>query len=316
MTPPSVTNFWQELKVLAVLALFLLGLELFARTISPHLDRDRNHIKQFDNILASLPEKESGTILGNSLLMDGLDLDLLQSKSLLPLIRITPVSTAILDWEHLYERYFHPAQKKPDHLFLGFVAHHVNDSEPVKLRRLARHFATLESLPTLWKNEDLNFHQRTQSILAHSTALIGDQPAHRERILDYFIDWYRLGLRTNKDFVTLEPSPPSAQSFLRFSRFIEDCQRDGIQVWLMPMPQPEMWELDPKFIKLIDRENLILLDARNIAGITPADFSDGYHLGETGAEKFTLWLASKINQKLLEKNESHQAPSHPTLPSR
>jgi hypothetical protein len=248
--------------------------------------------------------------------MDGLDLELLQSKSLLPLIRITPVSTAILDWEHLYERYFHPAQKKPDHLFLGFVAHHVNDSEPVKLRRLARHFATLESLPTLWKNEDLNFHQRTQSILAHSTALIGDQPAHRERILDYFIDWYRLGLRTNKDFVTLEPSPPSAQSFLRFSRFIEDCQRDGIQVWLMPMPQPEMWELDPKFIKLIDRENLILLDARNIAGITPADFSDGYHLGETGAEKFTLWLASKINQKLLEKNESHQAPSHPTLPSR
>ena len=80
--------------------------------------------------------------------------------------------------------------------------------------------------------------------------------------------------------------------------------------------QPDTWELHTIPTNPTDRENLILLDARNIAGITPADFSDGYHLGETGAEKFTLWLASKINQKLLEKNESHQAPSHPTLPSR
>jgi hypothetical protein len=314
MTPPPVTNFRQELKVLAILALFLLGLEIFASRIAPHLDRDRNHINQFDNILASLPENESGAILGNSLLMHGLDEDLLESQCELPLIHITPVNTNVLDWEHLYQRYFHPAKKKPDHLFLGFVAHHVNDSEPIKLRRLTRHFATRESLPSLWQNEDFNFHQRTQSILAHFIALIGDQPAHRERILDYFIDWYRLGLRTNQDFVSREPPPPATHSFQRFSRFIDHCQRDGIQVWLIPMPQPEFWEMDPDFIKLIEIEKLKLIDARNIPEMTPDDFSDGYHLGETGAEKFTLWLSQQINQALLPKNESRQGQSQLILP--
>ena len=295
MTSSTVTTFRQELKVLACLALFLLGLELYARHLAPTLDRDRAHIHQFPELIASLPEKNGALFLGNSLILHGLDESLLHQEAPdLAFIKLSPVSTAALDWEHLYQRYLATAGHKPDRLFLGFVAHHLNDSEPPKLRRLSRHFASVDTLPGLWKNEHLDIHERTQSALAHSFALIGDQPAHRERILDAFIDWYRLGLRTNQEWVTQKTSsPPPKATFHRIERFLAHCRADGIQVFLIPMPQPEPWDLDPQTDRLVNDYNLKILDARSLPGMTPDDFSDGYHLGESGAQKFTHWLAQQ-----------------------
>ncbi|MGJ8696390.1 MAG: hypothetical protein ACSHYF_08725 [Verrucomicrobiaceae bacterium] len=290
----NVTTFRQELKVLAVLAFFLVGLELYSIKIAPTLDTDRAHIHDIPTLTASLPPENGTLFLGNSLMKHGLDPDLLAAQRPdLPFIKISPVATAALDWEHLHQRYLQ--SNPPDRLVLGFVAHHLNDSEPVKLRRLARHFATANSLPSLWQNENLNFHQRTQSLLAHTTALIGDQPAHRERILDYFIDWYRLGLRTNQDWVTPKITTSSrSATFQRITRFLDACQANGTQVILVPMPQPEPWPLDPQIPQLIKKYKLTLLDARSLPTITPDDFSDGYHLGESGSKKFTHWLAQTL----------------------
>ena len=300
MSEFRVTNFRQELKVLAVLVCFLAGLELIARMISESLDDDRAHIAQFDELVGELGEKK-GAVLGNSLLLHGLNLEQFAQESPdFSTIRVTPVSSAVLDWGHLYERYFLKGEELPEHLFVGFVAHHVDDSEPAKLRRLSRHFVSTGSLSQLWERERFDPHQRVQSGLSHVSALIGDQPAHRERVLDYFIDWYRLGLRTNQDWVTgeVESSIERQSSFERMTRFIDMVQAGGTRLWIIPLSQPEYWELNSGLLELLEKKGVGLMDARFIPGMTADDFSDGYHLGESGAEKFTKWFAKEISEKI------------------
>ncbi|MDG2324521.1 MAG: hypothetical protein P8M08_13470, partial [Akkermansiaceae bacterium] len=306
MSEFRVTSFRQELKVLAALVCFLAGLELIARMISESLDDDRAHIAQFDELVGELGEKK-GAVLGNSLLLHGLDLEQFAQESPdFSTIRVTPVSSAVLDWGHLYERYFLKGEELPEHLFVGFVAcavtlheagipvqefeaNHVDDSKPAELRQLSRHFVSTGSLSQLWERERFDTHQRVQSGLSHVSALIGDQPAHRERVLDYFIDWYRLGLRTNQDWVTgdVESSVERQSSFERMTRFIDMVQAGGTRLWMIPLSQPEYWELNSGLLELIEKKGVGLMDARSIPGMTADDFSDGYHLGESGAEKFT-----------------------------
>lgn len=300
MSEFRVTSFRQELKVLAALVCFLAGLELIARMISESLDDDRAHIAQFDELVGELGEKK-GAVLGNSLLLHGLNLEQFAQESPdFSTIRVTPVSSAVLDWGHLYERYFLKGEELPEHLFVGFVAHHVDDSEPAKLRRLSRHFVSTGSLSQLWERERFDLHQRVQSGLSHVSALIGDQPAHRERVLDYFIDWYRLGLRTNQDWVTgkVESSVERQSSFERMTRFVDMVQAGGTRLWIIPLSQPEYWELNSGLLELIEKKGVGLMDARSIPGMTADDFSDGYHLGESGAEKFTKWFAKEISEKI------------------
>ena len=300
MSEFRVTSFRQELKVLVVLVCFFVGLELIARMVSESLDDDRAHIAQFDELVGELGEKK-GAVLGNSLLLHGLNLEQFAQESPdFSTIRVTPVSSAVLDWGHLYERYFLKGEELPEHLFVGFVAHHVDDSEPAKLRRLSRHFVSTGSLSRLWERERFDFHQRVQSGLSHVSALIGDQPAHRERVLDYFIDWYRLGLRTNQDWVTgeVESSVERQSSFERMTRFVDMVQAGGTRLWIIPLSQPEYWELNSGLLELIERKGVGLMDARSIPGMTADDFSDGYHLGESGAEKFTRWFAKEISEKI------------------
>jgi len=300
MSEFRVTSFRQELKVLVVLVCFLVGLELIARMVSESLDDDRAHIAQFDEIVGELGEKR-GAVLGNSLLLHGLNLEQFAQESPdFSTIRVTPVSSAVLDWGHLYERYFLKGEELPEHLFVGFVAHHVDDSEPAKLRRLSRHFVSTGSLSQLWERERFDIHQRVQSGLSHVSALIGDQPAHRERVLDYFIDWYRLGLRTNQDWVTgeVESSVERQSSFERMTRFVDMVQAGGTRLWIIPLSQPEYWELNSGLLELIEKKGVGLMDARSIPGMTADDFSDGYHLGESGAEKFTKWFAKEISKKI------------------
>jgi len=300
MSEFRVTSFRQELKVLVVLVCILVGLELIARMVSESLDDDRAHIAQFDEIVGELGEKR-GAVLGNSLLLHGLNLEQFAQESPdFSTIRVTPVSSAVLDWGHLYERYFLKGEELPEHLFVGFVAHHVDDSEPAKLRRLSRHFVSTGSLSQLWERERFDIHQRVQSGLSHVSALIGDQPAHRERVLDYFIDWYRLGLRTNQDWVTgeVESSVERQSSFERMTRFVDMVQAGGTRLWIIPLSQPEYWELNSGLLELIEKKGVGLMDARSIPGMTADDFSDGYHLGESGAEKFTKWFAKEISKKI------------------
>jgi hypothetical protein len=313
-TDRHAPTFRQELRVVAVVLVFIAALEAIARWVAPVLDYDRKHIHALPEIISQLAEraKTSGhprvVFFGNSLVMHGLDEgifhDELQHLNGPPMetTKITPVGTAMLDWIYLFQRYFPSPESLPDVLIVGFVAHHIHDQEPIKIRRLSRHFVAPQDFPALWRTDLQDFHDVAQSSLCGVSALAGDQPEHQLILLNACVPEYQAGVKANNRLVAAaaeRKAPPAAvavETFQRMDRFIQLCRSRGVKIFFVPMPQPERWTVNPAAIQLTEDHAMGFLDARAIDGMTEADFSDGYHLGETGQEKFSRWLAAQLSK--------------------
>ena len=324
-TDRRATSWQKEMPVVMVVLAFILSLELIARVIAPVLDYDRENIYAFPETIAQLEEesntsgKQKVVFFGNSLMLHGLnqtlvkdELNSMQSPAI-ESAKVTPVGTAMLDWIYLYRRYFTDVNSHPDILVVGFVGHHIHDQEAIKLRRLARHFVAVQDLPQLWEKDLKDFHNITQSILCNISALEGDQPEHQLGILQTLVADYRKGLNRNNNLVSawkqrliqesatangIKRVNESDETYQRMQRFIAECRVHNVKVYFVPMPQPEVWDFNPDAQKIIETQGMTVMDARNIAGMTPEDFSDGYHLGETGNAKFSKWIATQLYQIL------------------
>lgn len=306
----------QEMRVVAVVVVFVVVLEVVARVIAPILDYDREHIHAFPKMVSEMPAQSDDSLsvlfYGNSLMRFGVDEVLLASEldkdgdDPVVVTKVTPVGTAILDWLYLYDRYFTKATRHPDVIVVGFVKHHVSDEEPIKLRRLARHFVSTQALPQLWHHDLKDMHMKAQSVLCHGSALMGDQPEHQLGILYAAIPEYKNGLNQNNDWIrqaaerraeeTAVGKQPKTATFQRVQRFIDQAKANGVEVWFVPMPQPEFYELDPELRQLVEKNGMRWLDARQIPGMKEDDFSDGYHLGDSGMKKLTLWMADILKK--------------------
>ena len=313
-TDKCAPSMRQEIRVVVAVVLFVISMEIVARIMAPNIDSDREHIHMFPEIIAeSAKEAEREELpnvifFGNSLMRAGLDEKLVSDclrKTEGPRIvsaKITPVGTAMLDWVYLYQRYFENTNQHPEILVVGFVAHHIHDQEPIKLRRLSRHFLAINDFPEIWSRDLHDFHSIIQSTLCHFSALEGDQPEHQLKILSGVVSDYNKGLNTNNDIIRAAGQRAALksnmetkeQTFSRMQRLIKICKKHGVEIWFVPMPQPEKWNLHPDAVALIERNEMKLLDARQIKGMTADDFWDGYHLGERGKKKFSYWMAEQI----------------------
>lgn len=319
-TDKQAPSLRQELRVVAVVVIFVLTLEIIARIIAPNLERDRRHIHDIPKIVQTMDEdaQQSGNkkvvFFGNSLLMHGLREPILHQQlknehdTEIVSCKIIPNGTAMLDWVYLYKKTFTATNSHPDIIVVGFVSHHIHDQEGIKLRRLARHFMTTPDLQTLWDNDLQGFHLKTQSVLAHISALAGDQPEHQLGILKSIVPEYYSGVNLNNELVLAarqrsakndhQGNASKTETYDRMKRFILECKKNDVEVWFVPMPQPESWDFNPAAESLAHEHGMKILDARNIPGMTPEDFFDGYHLGDTGAKKFTHWMAAEIKKNL------------------
>jgi len=322
-TNADAPSFRKELRVVGAVVIFICVLEIIARIIAPNLDYDRTNIHAFPETITKLEQRaqKSGAprvvFFGNSLMMHGLDEEIFHEefKNIggpeVESTKITPVGTAMLDWVYLYRRYFESDSSHPDVIVVGFVRHHINDQEPIKLRRLSRHFVAKRDLPLLWETDLQDFHQITQSTLCNISALEGDQPEYPLGILYTMVPDYQRGLKENNRLVEADKERKAkakaekegltitepAQTYHRMERFIQKCQAHNVKILFVPMPQPHVWDWNPEADKLAAQYGMPVLDARKIDGMTDADFSDGYHLGETGKEKFSRWLAREMKGK-------------------
>jgi len=314
-TRKRAPEFKKELKTLAVVAIFILILEIISRVIAPQLDYDRQHIHQFPTIVKELKDKPATApkvlFYGNSL-MRRIDLEAIQNEfdknGLLHSAKITPVGTNIVDWTYLYKRYFEDTETHPDIIIVGFVRHHIADEEAIKIRRLGRHFLAANDQGQIWE-EDLNgdFHRQTQTSLSHYSSLIGDQPEHQLGMLYLAIPSYQAGVRLNNKYVAeaaerhAKETTPTPTTVFRIKRFIDIAKKHNTEIWFVPMPQPNHYDIPQLAIDTVVNSEMKWVDARNIEGMIEDDFSDGYHLGDTGTKKFTHWMSKRLHQYLQEK---------------
>ncbi|MGB1260924.1 MAG: hypothetical protein ACPG6P_12830, partial [Akkermansiaceae bacterium] len=289
-TDARAPSFRQEMRVVIAVVLFVLVLEGIARYIAPTLDYDRENIHEFPQVIHDLEEQAESSgrprivFFGNSLMMHGLDQEIVKTQlgeTKIESAKITPVGTAMLDWVYLYERYFETEGSHPDVLVVGFVAHHIHDQEGIKLRRLARHFVRKQDLMDLWDFEKMGLHQMSQSVLCNISALEGDQPEHQLGILHTMVADYQNGVNRNNKLVaaankrkaearaaraaqSASPEKKDAdekkETYRRLTRFIEQCQEHGVELWFVPMPQPEVWDFNPAAESLMKSYGAKVLD--------------------------------------------------------
>ena len=91
---------------------------------------------------------------------------------------------------------------------------------------------------------------------------------------------------------------PPQKTYKQLARLIETFNKHGVRAYFVPMPQPEVWNLDPNLVQTVEAGGATIVDARAIEGMTEKDFSDGYHLGESGTEKFTRFLSEALANDL------------------
>lgn len=283
--------------------------------MAPSLDYDRVHIHDFPEIVEELATDQQPRILilGNSLLLWGANEHLIQSEFSATagkpssVTKITPVSTTIHDWRRLYDTYFTAHDTHPEICVIGFVGHHVPDGATLKLRRHARHFASAENLWSTMGDDLPGFEQRALAATAHLSALVGDQKTLSWGISHIPVAEYSQGTNAINNFLDAKEEadaengaiPPPPKTYSRLGQFITTLRSHGVQVALVPMPQPEVWNLDPNIEKTAQKTGAIMIDARAIEGMTEEDFSDGYHLGGgTGGVKFSRWLGRELAAKV------------------
>ncbi|MCH2331634.1 MAG: hypothetical protein MK312_08875 [Roseibacillus sp.] len=294
-------------------------LEIIARVLAPTLDYDRVHIHSFPEIAE---EMRSGKrprimILGNSLLLHGVDSALLEeniSNSLsrpCSVSKVTPVATAARDWLYLYDTYFTQSGSHPDIVVIGFVGHHLPDQYELKLRRLARHFCSLENLGSCLDEESPSLDGRAIGILSHFSALFGDQRTHQWGVSSAVIPQFGKGASRLNNILDAAKNHPAGKkepsitgnespgrTYRKLNQLIRALKTHGVEPYFVPMPQPEPWTIDPTARAVIEENGATLMEGPVNPPIGKRDFSDGYHLGETGKTRFTSFLSSVLSEKL------------------
>jgi hypothetical protein len=256
---------------------------------------------------------------GNSLLKFGLDEDLLAEElteataAHCHVTKITPAGTAVRDWIYLYETYFTRTDTHPEVVLIGFVAHHLPDDGELKMRRLARHFCSSDNLWTCLREETTDFDTRVVGTLSHLSAIYGDQYELQWGSVHWFVPEYSRGVRkinhwlddqdarATKTKAKAAKSPPpeaSPKTYRQLAHLIAQFKEHGVRAYFVPMPQPEVWDLDPAMVETIREGGATMVDARAVVGMTKEDFSDGYHLGKSGTKKFTRFLADVLAAEL------------------
>ena len=309
-----------ELKVIAVVIVAVLALEGVVRIFASVLDTDRTHIHAFPELIGDLHENPAPRVVffGNSLMKWGLDLDIAT-----PILsetsgkdchaeKIVPVGTAIVDWIYLYQTYFTDTDQHPEAIVVGFVAHHVPDVEELKIRRLARHFCSPANIWTCLGEEADDFEMRALGFCSYHSAIFGDQQELQLRALAAVIPSYGYGTRTfngileraaTRERIEESGGEEQPQTYGRLRRFIALLKDAGVSAYFVPMPQPEIWELDPEFVRTVEEGGMEIIDARAIESIKEDDFYDGYHLGteeygQMGARKFSEFIARELGLRL------------------
>lgn len=296
-----------EIKVIIAVLLTLLAAEAASRMILPRSSHYQEHVHAIPQIaedLSAEPDKKRVLLLGNSLFWHGLDEKFLQrSHQDLTVEKIAPSGSAILDWYYIVKSHLLAKDQLPEHIVIGFVAHHLDDSERVKYRPLARFFLTPSHFPELAQKDLATWDERGTAALSMVSSAIGDQPDIRpfmDGALAY--DWEARTIndllyeQTRAEAETAGGTPPS-QSFTRLTRLLDLVADEPVRLTFVAMPKLSEWTPEPKLMQLIESYGHTLLDARHFAiDGEPLFQDDGYHLNADGKAAVSEWLGKELER--------------------
>lgn len=303
----SISSFRAEAKVLLAVLAVVAATEAVLRRSSTRLSRNERHLSELPALAATLSAAPPPRLLflGNSLTRLGVDAttltqELQRAGTPAPaVVKMTPDMTTVLDWMYAYRTLFVRAGLSADYVLLCSYAHHFTDADPADARRLGRYFCGLRDVPELFRQDLPTFGGRAEFLLSHELALFGMHGEVRH-LLEPLIPQYTYGARKANEVASgragraaARPAP-AAPTYRRLERLLRLLREQHVKAVIVAMP-PEP-HFDPALPHVVEQGGGVLIDARDVPGLKPEHFYDGYHLGPEGAVIFTRYLAARLAQ--------------------
>lgn len=290
-----------ELRVVMALLLALLGLEVAARVFESRLSKDVAHLRSLPAEAERLRNAPADSlkvlILGNSLIREGLDREMLrrglEAKAGRPveLAVMTPDASRIEEWLYGYRRHFYQAGVRPDLILLGTGRSHLLDGL-ADLDALAAFHVSWRDLPAFVRDQELGVGEVCQAAAARVSRLF----AHRRRVQPLL--FYHAMPRYEATVNLIQASAQQAartsaalESTRALTALLQTCRASGTRVLLLPVPLPEGYELPVTVTARVANHEVAVLGPP--PRLSAEHFPDGYHLEEKGA---VIWTKKLINE--------------------
>ena len=324
----STSNSRNELKALAVPLVALLCVEIAVRCTLPTVSMDLAMIDRFDEQALALAKAEGPRIatFGNSLMVNGIKPDAFadelkqQGHGPIAIQNFALHASTNTEWWLVYQRFLEESNQLPDAALIGLSpAPYEGRAEEAGDYRMG--WVSMECTPRefLWVLTDRmhSFEDKgrfAQGFVFKSTA--GRSPIRTDRLIglipDYWPAWVKMNkilkqrrnkirekslakaARQNKPVEA--PKPPKPPDYHVLQRFADRAKSRGVLPVLVLMPIDGYDTANDVHIQAFaKKQNIVILDARVIPGLTTDDFEpDGWHLHPSGGEKFSRFLARKL----------------------
>ena len=302
----SISNSRVEWKVVFSVIAVLLVTEGLLRAVHTRLSHDLVHIQELPVKLERLSHG-TGTrmlFLGNSLIREGIIIELFRREMAafgpVTVEQAYPDDTAVLEWLNAYRHLVAKPGNQIDVLVVGFAENQLQDRAAIDVRRLAHNYAGWHSTAEIFREESFSFDQRIEFALARFWKSFANAERVQKRILDQLIPYYRTtASRVNNSFTpTALPAKVRAPTYRRLQKLIDAVHADRANLVVIAVPVGKAYAIDPRLLKLLESNQVSLIDARNIAGITANSFPDGYHMDEAAARLMTRLVVEQLSDQL------------------
>jgi len=297
-------NHW--MTVVMILAI-VLAAEVTLRASMPFVSGSLKHIKEIPCAAEKLSKSDGLRILflGNSMINNGVDVKIIREKlenksmSIINVVKINPDGTDLWDWYFLYKNYFLIQSNPPDLIVLGFRSDFVDDQRQPNPSRLAANFSGLRDLPELIDFGMTGRSEIAEYLYASSICLYAHREAIRNRLMDWMVPYYRentskIGTNAWKAKSEAWGEVQEEHSYRRLESLLRLVRSKCGMVVLVAMPTRNKYALKKEILLTTEKSNAVLMDLRDVRGLSEANFIDAVHLNAAGAEVLSQELGERL----------------------
>jgi len=290
----------KALYILLALLLFFLSIELALRVVEKKLSKDLVHYDQMNAIIHELKQPSENNILflGNSLTREGIEEDILhQYISDAKIEKIYPDDTTITEWYWIFFKRLVRIKPDLDMIIIPFAPGHLSDQElTVKnITRLSK-LLPVSDLLQVRKYESLGIDNSSKLLLSHISVFYASRERIQKRLLD-LLPYYRDTIQEINRSMKKESKAKQGISYHHLHDLMQQKTFPKLQLIFVAVPLIKKYTIEAELLQLFEQyENVHFLDGNAMKDIEEEDFSDGYHLNEVGAKKFSHFIGNELTK--------------------
>lgn len=295
--PPKRHTEW---KVVVAVVLMLVACDVAIASIESKLSLDLVHASQIPAIAEAFvhqrPAEEWTTptlFIGNSLIREGIDPDVFEAE----IFKINPDDTSVVEWRFLFSQVADQGVPANHRLVIGYAQNQLTDGAIVRPRRLGSQYLNATNFATIWSQDVTGFGERCELLLSYVSASVANAERIRTRVLAMSIPQYEQSAqRLNQAVVSFaDDLAKPAPTYKRLKQIIDVANDQSIDLTIVAIPVGESFELEPGLLECLATAGIDHVDARNVSGIKPESFPDGYHMDTKAAKLFSAHVRDRLN---------------------